>query len=891
MSTIPHGRSGSPQSSELSETTNHKESLEDAKENTREKRKRAAAKALAAQSRLRSKPSNELTSSVKTASTTNNPSQAAHTEPITNNSKHTAAAAASATTVSPKKLSPSNYAKIGARFEVQFLTMKDETIKCDDPGYMSKQMFLEWDGIDKEALKIVNGDKECLLIEFSTIQRVSYNPTGQHLQLIFNTTAQEELETVVIAMNALPREEWIKLQQLFRQVERKWRIRCDQEDMSFFDAAIKSMRKKLYKKTETPYINRSDAVANKSTERLLRSPRRKSVSTASRRQSIGPNLNTTSKIVKTLRNKIERPKVQLSVEVRNIMAAKVIDQPLQIPPLMTPSRPASATSSLMSRTSQSPLKEGTEFQRNDHRGYSDRDSPTKRSFGRQDRSQVPQPSATFEPDVNSSATLERVVNSPDVSSLFGSDDSERDLLSFEQPNRTPSQRFIDQMNEAKIISSKNYSFQVLFTFDSPKYAGSQLHESTKINPSHFAQLPVSEVRDRSTQGPKKPDHGFEHFMNNVHGSTQIPSVLVPSSPNIRQNGNRLSSLAKSAQPLNLSPVKLTIKRPQNAEGIPGFDRVLKKPKESHSASLENEAQFYYQCKSGQDFLLPVAINDQVVRLRTKREMEESGKQSKYDVFDGPWIKLNFPEASKADPWVEISRLLPVIDPNYIVAGTAIPTSLEVSTHISYIELIDKLRVQPLAPDSHNSFVKKRSTDAVDDKLYVVEVRKGKFAVFVDIDHKGIDDSYEVAKIRQKRLRLYNKAEAKRMEVLQYNDDKWVKRLSTQHSGISQDKIIVDEYLCSWAGWATEDQTWVSRDNFSTDALLKLFDEQNDPFRDIPDDIVVPVDDLVYNGDLKNAQAAAVRRSKRSSTGSNCQSSGDSAKETNQKLGTARQRRG
>lgn len=97
---------------------------------------------------------------------------------------------------------------------------------------------------------------------------------------------------------------------------------------------------------------------------------------------------------------------------------------------------------------------------------------------------------------------------------------------------------------------------------------------------------------------------------------------------------------------------------------------------------------------------------------------------------------------------------------------------------------------------------------------------------------------------------------------------------------------MDEYLCSWAGWAVEDQTWIPRGNFGDDALLRLFDEENDPFRNVPDNIVLPVDDLVYKDDLKKARAA-LKKGKRNSSGSNGQSSGGIARKSNTKRGVAR----
>lgn len=84
----------------------------------------------------------------------------------------------------------------------------------------------------------------------------------------------------------------------------------------------------------------------------------------------------------------------------------------------------------------------------------------------------------------------------------------------------------------------------------------------------------------------------------------------------------------------------------------------------------------------------------------------------------------------------------------------------------------------------------------------------------------------------------------------------------------------------------EDQTWIPRGYFGSDALLRLFDDQHDPFRDIPGDIVLPAEDLMDGDDLKKVQAS-LRKIKRNSNGSSCQSSGGSARRTTKKPGTAR----
>ena len=64
--------------------------------------------------------------------------------------------------------------------------------------------------------------------------------------------------------------------------------------MGSFDDSMKYMRKKPFEKMETPHVNRSDIIRQKAAEKLPKAPRQISLSTASWRQSLGPNLGIIS---------------------------------------------------------------------------------------------------------------------------------------------------------------------------------------------------------------------------------------------------------------------------------------------------------------------------------------------------------------------------------------------------------------------------------------------------------------------------------------------------------------------------------------------------------------------------------------------------------------------
>lgn len=84
-------------------------------------------------------------------------------------------------------------------------------------------------------------------------------------------------------------------------------------------------------------------------------------------------------------------------------------------------------------------------------------------------------------------------------------------------------------------------------------------------------------------------------------------------------------------------------------------------------------------------------------------------------------------------------------------------------------------------------------------------------------------------------------------------------------------VIVDEYLAHWVGWATEDQSWIPRTNFSGDDVPRDFNENHDPYREIPDDIKFSIEQLVFKDDLKKlpkkSRALLQKKRKRSSVGS------------------------
>ncbi|OBT60440.1 hypothetical protein VE03_10386 [Pseudogymnoascus sp. 23342-1-I1] len=60
--------------------------------------------------------------------------------------------------------------------------------------------------------------------------------------------------------------------------------------------------------------------------------------------------------------------------------------------------------------------------------------------------------------------------------------------------------------------------------------------------------------------------------------------------------------------------------------------VWEKRQKKSEGMQHTRASFYYLYKAGKEFVLPVAVGDVVVQLRTSAKMEETGRQWQYEVL-------------------------------------------------------------------------------------------------------------------------------------------------------------------------------------------------------------------------------------------------------------------
>lgn len=150
------------------------------------------------------------------------------------------------------------------------------------------------------------------------------------------------------------------------------------------------------------------------------------------------------------------------------------------------------------------------------------------------------------------------------------------------------------------------------------------------------------------------------------------------------------------------------------------------------------------------------------------------------------VKLNFPSGSCASPWVELSRLLPVLDTKNMSFGEIHASNLSVADHEAFKKLQRDLvtrKAQDKDEDTEMADAEPlpvTSDDPVIHPLLFVEIKRGIFVAVVEVASQGLDDSdrYEVEKLRDKRLRRYdqNSAVVKEFALESDMDDPWVKRL-------------------------------------------------------------------------------------------------------------------
>jgi hypothetical protein len=175
------------------------------------------------------------------------------------------------------------------------------------------------------------------------------------------------------------------------------------------------------------------------------------------------------------------------------------------------------------------------------------------------------------------------------------------------------------------------------------------------------------------------------------------------------------------------------------------------------------------------------------------------------------VMLNFPSSSAASKWVEIVRLIPLIESkNMVVPGTIYDSCLAVAQLPAFKKLVnaaksgeaenqhgddttktmgDGVNVFSGTVDENNDMVDQDSYAATnkdnDDEdqaevLHLAKIKRRVFIAVTEIAPQGLDadDAYEVEKLRQKRIRLF-KPDSN--DVTEFNlstdaGDPWVQRL-------------------------------------------------------------------------------------------------------------------
>lgn len=395
--------------------------------------------------------------------------------------------------------------------------------------------------------------------------------------------------------------------------------------------------------------------------------------------------------------------------------------------------------------------------------------------------------------------------------------------------QTPGERHKQQLNAAK--ASMNVKNVKKTSGQQPRPPLNELASECMGRKSIFDRretlvaVPAADMGITSPMSTSPPSHMPSpkpvHPLSHRDPAHNLPEILEDLSAIKKDNQKSESITDSAATPLSISrrPSNFSTKRPtRDDRSSDNLHKLAKKNKPSTPKKSSGRGLFYGK----QRFMIPVAIGDLVVRLRNQKDMEEFGKYDKYDVFDGPWsileiaekqftvdediintkssdedgnmrkeweqmlateVKLNFPQIkeakSEAHPWVPINRLLPILDSSSLVTGKLYPSNPSVASADEYLHLIEALRSgsASLGQLSENSPVKKKASKVSKDSVDVVELRTGIFvAVVYVLPDPNADATFEVEKIRNKRLRLYSKSEAKRLGVRQDNYDKWTRIL-------------------------------------------------------------------------------------------------------------------
>lgn len=303
----------------------------------------------------------------------------------------------------------------------------------------------------------------------------------------------------------------------------------------------------------------------------------------------------------------------------------------------------------------------------------------------------------------------------------------------------------------------------------------------------------------------------------------LPQTASRTGPAIKINARRVrNNSLQTRLDIHLKvPSRATPSKPPKFPQAPkSLFRGVSIPKSPQNGVEKGEQHLYYKSSSRSEVQIPVRKGDIVVRRRTK-EAWNSGRRDKYDFFDGPWrvkdlgvtqedfltkIELAIPQGSKADCWVELRVLLPVLDSSNFFRGEIHAFSLTVAELPQFALL--QSRIQPPtrfqtperdeqapsfetptssidtpmidAPDTSIHDPDTLMSNANESEFHLVRAETGIYIAVMEVQPssitKGNNTEWEVEKLRGKRLRLLSKKHKATSKLTTTVEDNWVQMI-------------------------------------------------------------------------------------------------------------------
>ena len=173
-----------------------------------------------------------------------------------------------------------------------------------------------------------------------------------------------------------------------------------------------------------------------------------------------------------------------------------------------------------------------------------------------------------------------------------------------------------------------------------------------------------------------------------------------------------------------------------------------------------------------------------------------------DIQDEKLVKLEFPKdpkgvPSKGEPWTKLGRLRPV----YRISPS-VPVDADARTAYHGSKNADNTRT--ILNTQHPRGLGDESASQV---FGVCRIQKGAYVKvqYVTAESPKPDGKYEVEKLRGKRIWRYDRVGDFAKEKM---DDPAIIQYLKRGGFLRAEEVLMVKYLVHWAGWPSEDDTWV-----------------------------------------------------------------------------------